>query len=185
MKDDFDLKHRKINIVLNASTKQELDELGSRRDSYDDIIRKLIRQYYLNQGKTTAPANYLKITEHKRKKAAISFGKVKISYSFNIPQNYQERGYFFDITYTKIVKDGEALNFNNKYAPPKEMALNYLKIVERIVQKYVDPLFRINKQNRNVFDLSWWQRKFNNLNLTDELFKRDIEDKLINFGVAL
>lgn len=43
MKDSIELDQEPTTIWLKKGTKRLLDELGARRDTYDDIIRRLIR----------------------------------------------------------------------------------------------------------------------------------------------
>ena len=81
------LNERRINVVLKSDTKKELDKLSSsRRDSYDDIIRRLINEHYqipatkINENMNKI-ISYTKLT---RKENMIIINNVNIKYSFNL-----------------------------------------------------------------------------------------------------
>lgn len=186
IRNSINLKERNINVAIKADTKDALDKLGSRRDSYDDIIRKIIRVYYQKQDLEEHNKNLIKVTDaFKRKKATIGFGDVEIEYSFNIPRFKELSDYDFNIHYYKVlVKDKEVSDIYDYSDSPEELAKDYLKIIERIIQLYIDPIFKIRRNNRNLLDLSWWERKFNSLGLSYDTFKKDVKDRLVHFGVV-
>lgn len=180
------LKLRQTTITVKYGTKRELDNLASRRDSYDDVIRKLIRENHeLNEQlkgiKTNFP-NKMYFSSIKRKTNSINIGNKKIFFEHNIPK--KPLSYFrFDITYKKIIISDTEVNLST-YGLPLEMAEDYLLIYEKLLKSYIDPLFKLDK-NRKLFDLDWWERKLKVVGLSYETFVSDIKEKLISFGVKL
>ena len=187
MDETFDLKQRTINLAVKAYTKKELDKIGSRKDSYDDIIRLLIKEHYANEilNKDSQERNQISISEYEQKDSSVKLDSKTIYFKFNMPSTPISWHYSFDVFYTKIIKEGKECGPTERYAEPKEMATDYLRVVEKLIQSYIDPLFKIRKQNRSLFDLDWWERNFRNLNLSYESFNRDIKERLLSFGILI
>lgn len=178
------LKERIINVALKADTKKELDKIGSKRDSYDDVIRKLIHIYYQQASKQLDEDRnrILLIKKLKRKESTISVNGVKVKYTHNIPSNEGLTNYTFDIECPKLFKKENKLILIKQTNLAIGKILIYTKIIEKIIQTHIDPLFRLEKNNRNRLNLTWWDRKLKNLGLSHDTFKRDIEEKFILLG---
>jgi hypothetical protein len=184
---NISLKLRSTTITLKAGTKKELDALALKKESYDDVIRKLIRENYeLNQQlkefskHIIKSPNKLYFSSIKTKNSSYNIGNKKIFFRFNIPKKPLE--YFrFNITYEAIIfNDIEIKNLYN-YDKPLEMMRDYLRIYENLIQSYIDPLFKIDQ--RKILDLAWWEEKFKSLGFSNDTFTSDIKEKLLNFGV--
>ncbi len=182
----INLKERRINVVLKYNTKKELDKLSfSRRDSYDDIIRRLIIEHYQHSTNNhNGGMNKISFSSKlKRKTSSLELDGLKIDYSFNLPSKNGLENYTFDIRY-KILS-------SNKLTPLKNILI-YVKLIEKIIQTYIDPLFKLEKIHfannkeayKNILDLSWWERNFKNSGLSYETYKKDIKEKFIELGAV-
>jgi hypothetical protein len=156
-----------------------LDSLGTRQDSYDDIIRKLIKEnkeFRKEFSKFPEQLNKITLLNLKRKKSAFNFNDYKIFFDYNLPQKPLD-GFYFDI---QITKNGESLK--EMLDDPIYFAKIYFKILEKLLRQHIDPLFKLNE--KKILNLEWWKQKLSNLGFSTETYKRDIEDKLIEFGVT-
>jgi predicted CopG family antitoxin len=195
MKEFIELKRRTINIALKADTKKELDKLSSsRRDSYDDIIRRLIRKHnqHANIEMNTNQNKIILLNKLKRREGTIKIDEIKIKYSFNIPQKEGLSNYTFDIHYIEVLKNNKLVSKEYTQSSLKRVQ-DYAKIIEKTIQTYIDPIFKLEKINfekydeetyRNIFNLDWWERKFKNAGLNYECFKQDIKEKFIKLGAV-
>ena len=178
----IELRRGSTTIGVKRDTKKLLDSVGIRGDSYDDIIRRLIREHgrYLALIKESPPFNKVRISSVNTKESVLLLDGEKLHYVFNVPATSSNEDYRMDIFITKtVLASGEAFGPDQKRADSLHRAKSYLRIVEQILQHYFDPLFRIDE--KRVWDLSWWERKFNNLGLTS--YGTDIEEKLLQYGV--
>jgi hypothetical protein len=180
--ESVELRLSNTNISLKRGTKKLLDELGTRKDSYDDIIRKLIKENQRLKSlveQESLNINKLKISKVETKETSITLPNWKIFFQHDIPQ--KPLGEFrFNIIYTKILTKKGEMPLTN-FGDALHMAESYLRIYEKLVRTYIDPLFKISK--RHVFDLEWWKRKLLNLGFSNKTYKEDIENKLIQLGV--
>jgi len=185
---NVELKLSPTTISLKRGTKYLLDSFGDKRDSYDDIIRTLVKENkrFKSQIENMKPANQenlnkLFISSLSRKTSSQVFPGKEIFFSFNVPN--KSLTYFrFDINYEKI-SIGMKMRGQSAYADSLTMTKDYLLIYEKLIKKYVDPLFRIDK--RRLLDLRWWKQKISALGLSEDSYRSDIEEKLISFGVIL
>jgi len=178
----IELKQSNTTISIKRGTKAMLDELAARRDSYDDVIKSLIRKVKQEEPKPDAsPTNVLKISQQNQRKSALRVSNSeRIEFVYQAPKLPLDKDYRFMVTYTKVIyKNKEAKGY---YKNTIEMAYDYLRIIEMIIQKNIDPMFRIDK--KHLLDLNWWRRMFTNLGLSYETYKNDIEYELIKRGVV-
>lgn len=169
-------------ITIKRGTKTLLDSLGTRQDSYDDIIRKLInenKEFRNELSKFPEQLNKITISNLKRKKSTFSFEDYKIFFEYNLPVKPLD-GFYFDIQITKITKNEESSKeiFND----PIHFAKAYFEILGKLLKQHIDPLFKLNE--KKILNLEWWKQKLHNLGFTKETYTRDIENKLIEFGVT-
>lgn len=185
MKSTITLKLRDTTIALKKGTKDLLDSLGSKKESYDEIIRKLIRENYdlnttLEKLAPKEPSNKLFISQLKRKSSSENIKNKKIFFSYNLPKKPLK--YFrFNIIYSKIIIENIETKSVDDYAIPLEMAEDYLKIYEKLLKAEIDPLFKMDL--RRKLDLNWWKQKIISLGLSRDAYKSDVEEKLIHFGI--
>jgi len=185
MKSTITLKLRGTTIALKKGTKDLLDSLGSKKESYDEIIRKIIRENHdLNKTlEKLAPKespNKLFISQLKRKSLSENINNKKIFFSYNVPKKPLK--YFkFNIIYKKIITENIETKSVDNYSTPLEMAEDYLKIYEKLIKAEIDPLFKMDL--RRKLDLNWWEQKIIFMGLSRDTYKSDIEEKLIHFGV--
>lgn len=182
-KESIELKLSNTTITIKRGIKKQLDDLGRRKESYNDIIRKLISDNKilinkLNKIKSndTLPVNKLTLRDLKRKKSYFNYKGEIIRYSYNMP-NRPLSGFIFDI-HIDDYKKVELIKSDTNY--PTIFYL-YLLIVEKLLRQYIDPLFKINK--KRLLDLVWWQNQLVNLGFDEETYQDDIENKLTEFGV--
>lgn len=178
--DSVELRLSPTSITVKRGTKRLLDSLGSKRESYDEIIRRLVRENKQLRSQLPEPvvANRLKISSYKRKSLSQSFGDRKLFFEFTVPGK-DLLDFRFDIHYTKVI-GGESAALD-RYAAPLEMAKDYLSIIERLLKAYIDPLFRVDQ--RRLLDLDWWRQRLRGLGFSEETYRVDIEEKLIHMGV--
>lgn len=188
----INLKERTVNVALKANTKKELDAIGAKKDSYDDIIRKLIRKYYQKVAtEINEDMNRIILRKKpKRKINSIKIDEIIIKYSFNIPQKNQLQEYEFNIKYENVRRNNKETNIDYTQSPIEKI-LDYARIIEKIIQGHIDPLFKLERINfekydektfRSLFDLNWWERKFEIAGLSKNTFREDIKEKFIEFG---
>ncbi len=178
MKDAVELQMQPTTLWIKKGTKDLLDEFGERKDTYDDIIKKLVtlaRQY-----REVATENRLTISDEKKRASVSVFGDSKIEYVYAVPPSQIPMEFQFRIAYTKVIYKGGERKLTEKYADAKTMAKEYLNILADIIRAHVDPLFRI--QEKHVLDLGWWKRKLHNLGL-DRAYEHDVEFELIKLGI--
>lgn len=178
MKDAVELQLQPTTLWVKKGTKDLLDEFGERKDTYDDIIKKLVtlaRQY-----QEVAAENRLTISDEKKRASVSLFGDSRIEYVYAVPPVPIPAEFRFRITYTKIVNKGVERKVSEQYADAKTMAKEYLGILADIIKTHVDPLFRI--QEKHIWDLAWWKRKLHNLGL-DRAYEHDVEFELIKLGI--
>lgn len=192
MKDEqsIELKQYPTTILVKKGTKKMLDAFGERRDSYDDILRKLMNE---NEQLKLALAgsqkneeangeNRLKISHANIRKSKFILGnKSSIDFSYNVPQKPLDNDFRFNITYIKVEFNSKEFKPNENYGGKIEMADHYLRIIEQLIKQHIDHLFKIN--SKHLFDLDWWERMFKNLGLSRDAYKTDIEMELIKRGV--
>jgi len=166
----IELKQEPTTIWIKKGTKQMLDALGGRKDSYDDIIRRLIQQIH-NQETTTRPDNYIQISNDQSTHSSIIIENKKIEFKYNIPKKPLSESFKLSITETNI----------QEYTDKKEMAEDYLRIIEKIIKQHLDPVFKIDK--KHILDLDWWERMFTTVGLTKYSFEQDIQMELLKMGI--
>lgn len=179
----IELKLRPTSITIKKGTKDLLDLLGTKNESYDDVIRRLVRELHDYEGQLKKlPAKNLNkayFSTLKRKSSSLPLDTKKIFFEHNIPQKPLD--YFrFDIYYTKIVIENSETAID-RYANPLEMAEDYLHIYEKLLKTYIDPLFKVD--SRRLLSLEWWKQKIISLGLSIDTYESDIEEKLIHLGV--
>jgi hypothetical protein len=182
-----ELKQSPTTIWLKKGTKNLLDSLGQRKDTYDDIIRALVRENQRLKKQLDslepAPKNRLKISSQNIKKGRLQIEKGHyIEYVYNLPKLPFDDGFAFDVNYTKVVCNFIEVPKYEKYSNAYEMAKDYLKIIEQIIKQNMDPLFKI--ELKMMLDLEWWKRMFKNLGLPENSFNEDIRQGLIKLGFA-
>ncbi|MDP2749342.1 MAG: hypothetical protein Q8O89_00745 [Nanoarchaeota archaeon] len=185
----IELKQYPTTILIKKGTKKMLDAFGERRDSYDDIVRKLMKEneqlkYALagyRENKEVNNENRLKISHSNTRKSKFTLRQGYIDFTYDAPQMPLDKDFRFNITCTKMVLNNKELKQNENYDSKIEMAKNHLRIIEKLIKLHIDPLFKIN--TKHIFDLDWWERMFNNLGLSKESYKCDIELELIKRGI--
>lgn len=183
-----ELKQSPTTIWIKKGTKTLLDSLGERKDTYDDIIRALVKKVEalkkekeLNQ--QCVSENTLKISNKNTRKSNFRFENGFIEYTYNVPQLPLSEDFSFNVYYARIVfKSNEQILNTKEYKDSLGRAKDYLRIIEQIIKQHIDPLFNIDE--KHMFDFSWWERMFKNLGLPHESYKEDIEFGLIKLGFA-
>jgi len=193
MNTTIELKQSPTTIWIKKGTKNMLDSLGERKDTYDDIIRSLIkesenlkRQLELYKPKSE---NRIKISSKNLRKSRLAINKGEyIDFLYNMPKHPVDQDFRFKIHYTKVVQNNKEIKvhkktniFDKSHKDNIEMAKDYLKIVEKIIRQHIDPMFKID--NKRMLDLEWWKRMFKNLGLSNKAYEEDIEFELIKLGI--
>ena len=147
-----------------------MDSYGSRKDSYDDIIKKILIEnnqlkQKLAQIEETLPKakNILSVKEDIRQELQIS----KTAFIYTPPPKITDETYRMNISTDK------------KYKDSLEKLKDYLKAVELIIKKHINPLFKIE----NPLDLQEWRRLFKINGLSERTLKHDIEEEFIKSGI--
>ncbi|MFH1175052.1 MAG: hypothetical protein V1725_08030 [archaeon] len=182
MKKPLVLKEEPTTIRLKKGTKQLLESLGDRNDSFDDIIRKLIRQVQ-HQTNNEAPEieNRLKISHKDTTSSSLLIDGGRIDFAYSVPRPPLDPDFRLRVTCTKLVYKGKERKIYEEYTDRKIMAEHYLRIIEQIIHQHIDPLFKIDE--KHVLDLDWWKRQFKNLGFPDRAYETDVEFELIKLGV--
>ncbi len=179
----IELKLSTTTIGIKRGTKKKLDSLGSRKETYDDIIRKIIHDNRILRDEidrckpeNIELKNRIVFRDFKRKNSSFSYRGILIHYSYNIP-NKPLIGFSFDV-HIKNLHELELTNVKSKYPPALKL---YLYIYGKLLRQYIDPLFKVN--TNRLLDLTWWNTQLDNLGFNQDTYRSDIEDKLIDFGV--
>lgn len=189
MKDSIELDQEPTTIWLKKGTKRLLDELGARRDTYDDIIQRLIGQSRHKESGIEAE-NRLIIGDERTQKSSILLDNGRIDYVYTVPQKPIRPDFRFRISYLKVLRRGKEYRPHENYrkegskdmkASIGELAKDYLRIVEQVIRTTVDQRFRIDE--KRILDLDWWKRKLNIIGLPDTVFEEDIKLELLKLGV--
>ncbi len=195
MKKTIELKQTPTTVWIKKGTKELLDSLGSRKDTYDDIIRRLVKeneamkqalqdmQKDIGETENQVNRNRIKISRNKTRHSEFVVSNTeRIEYTYEQPPSPLDEDYRLDIIYTKVIFKNKALNRGEDYKDHIEMTKDYLRIVEHIIKLHIDPLFKIDE--KHMFDLSWWKRMFENSGLSHTAYQSDIELALIKRGIV-
>lgn len=189
MKDSIELDQEPTTIWVKKGTKRMLDELGARRDTYDDIIQRLIGQSRHKESGIEAE-NRLIIGDERTQKSSILLDDCRIDYMYTVPQKPIRPDFRFRISYLKVIRRGKEYRHHENYrnegskgmkASIGGLAKDYLRVVEQAIRTTVDQRFRIDE--KRILDLDWWKRKLNIIGLPDTVFEEDIKLELIKLGV--
>ena len=112
-----DLRQRPTTIWIKKGTKDELDSCGSRKDTYDDIIKNILIQnnqlrQKLEQLEQSMPqaGNMLKISENKRKTLTLTIdNNTYLIFSYTPPAKIIDERYRMNINLDYIQKTGKRL----------------------------------------------------------------------------
>ena len=185
---ELELSTSKTTISIQRGTKKILDDLGMRNESYDDIIRRILKEKnkleeeLQNLSKNQPQLlNKIRIKNLEIKEGTYAGEEYKIFYQYNLPQKPLNE-FHFNIIIKKIIKGRKEIKIKNlDEKEKKELAKTYLKLYAKLIKTYIDKLFRL--QERQLFNLEWWKRKLLSTGLVEETYKKDIEEKLLELGV--
>lgn len=187
----IDLRQKPTTIWIKKGTKDELDSYGSRKDSYDDIIKKLLiensqlkqKMEQLQQSLPKAK-NILSITENKRMEMTISLGdSLFLTFSYAPPPQIIDESYRINIHFNYIQARSKKIKPGDYYKNPSERLKHYLRSVEAVIKTQINPLFKIDEER--LFDIQEWKRLFANNGLSNTAFKSDIVDEFIKSGMIV
>jgi hypothetical protein len=183
-----ELKQSLTTIAIKRGTKKLLDDIGEKRDSYDDIITKLIaeRNALAHNINTEESINRIQISTIETRTATY-YNKEddeKIVFNYNLPKKplvTNPSTFRFMITYFEITYKGKSESILQEYQTNRaKKAETYLRIVELVIKQTINPLFKIDK--RHILDLDWWERKFKSLGIPESSFEYDIKFELLKLG---
>jgi len=177
----IELKQEPTTIWIKKGTKKMLDSIGERRDTYDDIITRLInenenlkQELGVSKPKTRSSTITLKKED--------DIGERKIDFIYHVPARPLDKEFRLKITYTKVMYNNKEIKIYKEYADRKVRAKDYLSIVEKIIHKHISELFKINQ--KHILDLDWWKRMFKNIGLSEKSYESDIVHELIKMGIV-
>jgi len=189
--EQIEFKLAPTTISIKRGTKKELDKIALRRDSYDDVIRRLIKISELYEKipeKYTKDINrFMILNEEDRASTMLLDDEGMIEFCYKVPILPIRADFRFMITYTKVVYKNKERKIYEIYRGKtekdrREVAKDYLRIVEKVIRQTIDPLFVIIE--KHILDLDWWERQFRNLGLPHGAFKADIEFELLKLGIT-
>jgi hypothetical protein len=172
----------KTTITLSLGTKNRLRDLKGSQ-SYEEFINYLMRQRNKLAHKNE---NQIEIQEFNRTKGICSFGRFKVLFSYNKPNN--SLSHIFDIKIESIRDAGSLISFQefvNKYSAGKwGYSLKteyeaYFQLLITIIHKEIDTLF---KHNGRFEDYYSWAEEFKNLGLSEKSYQEDVLEKLEDFN---
>lgn len=187
LKELIEFKLGPTTIQIRRGTKQILDTLGQRRDSYDDIIKKLIKDSdeladLKEKMEKTRPLNRISVTNADISSSILHIEGGSIEFSYFRPVLPMDFDFRLRINYSKIVYNKREYRPFDDYKDLKGMAEDYLRIIELIIRKHIDSNFRIDK--KHLFDFDWWKRKLDNMGFPQLVFSEDIELELVKKGIV-
>ena len=187
MKESIELNQEPTTIWIKKGTKRMLDEMGGRKDTYDDILRRLIEQS--GHGIEAKAGNRILISKEKTQQSSLLLDDGRIDYVYTVPEKPIRPEFRFRISYLKIVYKGKEYRLHENYreggkdtkASIGGLAKDYLRVVEQVIRTTVDSLFKID--GKRILDLEWWKRKLDILGLPAGIFEEDIKLELLKLGV--
>lgn len=186
-----DLRQKPTTIWIKKGTKDELDSYGSRKDTYDDIIKNLLIQnnqlkQKLEQLEQSIPRakNIFRITENKRREITLTLEKnTYLVFSYTPPPKIIDENYRMNLNIIYIQKAGKKIKPSNYYKDSIKKLKHYLRAVEAIIKAQINPLFKIEEEK--LLDIHEWGRLFKNNSLSERTLKNDIEDEFIKAGLII
>jgi hypothetical protein len=168
----------KVSTSISVSMKTKND-LKNRKGSmsYEEYLRTLIR----NQEKNKISAinrNTIIHSKFNRINGIYKIDDFSIIFAYN---KYLDIPNFrFDIELKTIRQKGKIISFE-EYVQNSDSFQDYFKILEKIIQKEIEPMFNFKKYGREDYkDYAAWERHFNNLQISTTSFEEDVLDKLNN-----
>ncbi len=186
-----DLRQKPTTIWIKKGTKDELDSYGSRKDTYDDIIKNLLIQnnqlkQKLEQLEQYIPRakNIFKITENKRREITLTLEEnTYLVFSYNPPSKIIDENYRMNINMSHIQQPGKKIRLLEYYKDKIKKLKHYLRAVEAIIKTQINPLFKIEEEK--LLDIQEWRRLFKNNGLSERTLKNDVEDEFIKAGLII
>lgn len=184
-----DLRQRPTTIWIKKGTKDELDSYGSRKDSYDDIIKNLLIQnsqltQKLEQLEKSIPraGNIIKITENKQREMTLTLDEeTYLVFSYTPPQKIIDENYRMSITLLCIQKSGKKINPKQYYKSDAERLKGHLRAVEAVIKAQINPLFKMTEER--LLDIQEWKRSFKNNGLSERTLNTDVKEEFIKAGL--
>ncbi|MBI5390273.1 hypothetical protein HZB02_02190 [Candidatus Woesearchaeota archaeon] len=196
----LELKQMRTTLWIKKGTKKKLDEIGERKDTYDDILLKLLRENTAlkqtviqleTQRKTLTsdayivhkPLNRLTLSEKNEKIATLLVPKgttsLEFTFSYQVPTLPLSPDYRFGITILSEKSGGkEVLDAGSRAT---EKAKTYMHMIEKIIRLHVNDLFILDE--KHILDPDWWKRKLTNLGFSELTYEEDIEREWIKMGI--
>jgi len=187
----MDLRQQPTTIWVKKGTKDELDSYGARKDSYDDIIKKIVIEnnqlkQRLEQLQSVIPEakNRLAIREGGRKEMSLTLDKNSyLIFSFIPPPSIIDEDYRMGIHIAYIQKDNKKIKPKDYYKEDVTKLKHYLRAAEAIIKSQINPLFKIEEER--LLDIQEWKRLFRNNGLSENSLKNDIRDEFIKSGLIV
>ena len=148
-----DLRQKPTTVWIKKGTKDELDSYGSRKDSYDDIIKKLLIEnnqlsQRLEQLQQSMPEvrNILSITEDKRKEMTLALeNNAFLVFSYSRPPPIIDERYRINLHLNYIQIGTKKIKPRSYYKSSTERLKHYLRSVEAIIKAQINPVFNIDE----------------------------------------
>ncbi|MBU0629191.1 MAG: hypothetical protein KKC75_08445 [Nanoarchaeota archaeon] len=187
----IDLRQKPTTIWIKKGTKDELDSLGSRKDTYDDIIKNILIQnsqlkQKMEQLEESMPKakNILSVSENIRKEITLTLGKNTYAiFSYIPPPKIIDESYRMNINLSYIQKAGKKIKPKEYYKDNTQKLKDYLNAAESIIKANINPLFKID--NEKLLDIQEWKRLFKNNGLSEQTLKTDIKEEFIQAGLIV
>jgi len=187
----IDLRQKPTTIWIKKGTKDELDSHGSRKDSYDDIIKNLLIQnnqlkQKLEQLENSIPKakNVLEIRENIQREMTLTLGKnTFLVFTYNSAPKIIDKNYRMGINISCIQKGNKKIKPKNYYSSNTEKLKDYLKAVEAVIKTQINPLFKI--EEKKLLDIQEWKRLLKNNGLSERTFNDDIKEEFIKSGLIV
>ena len=180
------VSHVPTTITLKLGTKQRLDELGGKNDTYEDIIIRLINEnrnlrsevdelLSLLEKLDVKNRNLLEISTVNRHYNALPFTEgVHIRFSYDIPgvNRYQVRS--FNIRIEEVIRRDSILkNIEELTDDSRSIALIHFWLVFKIIRDEFDPMIEAPKR-KNIIDPVFWANIWKKIGLSVESYNTDV-----------
>lgn len=187
----IDLRQRPTTIWIKKGTKDELDSHGSRKDSYDEIIKKVLIEnsqlkQKLEQLEESIPKakNILSVRDNKREERTLTLDhNTYLCFSYSSPPKIIDENYRMNINLNYIQKGGKKIKPKDFFKDNVGKLKNYLRAVESLIKSRINPLFGI--EDDKLLDIQEWKRLFKNNGISQKTLKYDIEEEFLKAGMII
>jgi hypothetical protein len=188
-----DTNYIKTSLTLKLGTKDRLQNLAHKGESFDDVINRLIRTNEIMEERIKEyealleKENLLRTNRLEISRSERGIGSVRLSdgsvvqFSYNKPTNVLDDEYSMDISIDEMIGNkGPQFSVEDLKKDVKKHSQIYFRCVEQVIVRQFDRSFAI-PLNKNVIDPSYWQKVWDRVGLSGRSYMSDILKYLDEF----